>query len=461
MLRSISATGLTKRRPGFGQTVVPAPGSVLAAPTVGEGPEEPDYFFHWIRDSAVVMEAVAGRVEEGDAGADWTGHLRDMVRFSLATTRLSGAALLRARDVRRGVQPEFLRYLRPEAELAAVEGERVLGEVRYNPDGSLDVIHWSRPQHDGPALRALAAMRVHALGALDDDDGRQGLEELILADLDYTERHCGEPCYDLWEEERGRHYYTGLVQHAALRRGAAWAGEREDRARAERYAAAARALAAGLDAFWSDGLRIYRCTLRPPGAERDKVLDSAVVLGVIHAGLPDGRHSPLDDRVQATLLALERRFAADYAVNRGRPAGLGVAMGRFPGDRYFTGGPWYIAGFAAAELHYRLAELLGRGAVLAVTPDNLDLGRDIAPAAGTPGARLPRAATERHALVRALIARGDAVMAMMRRYIPASGELSEQFDPDTGAQTSARDLSWSYAAFLTARDARRRALRGA
>ena len=124
-------------------------------------------------------------------------------------------------------------------------------------------------------------------------------------------------------------------------------------------------------------------------------------------------------------------------------------MGRFRGDRYFSGGPWYIATFAAAEFRYRLAEAVARGGGPAVTEATLDL------------AGRPRDGAERGALVRALVAQGDGVMAMARRHIPASGELSEQFDPVTGAQISARDLSWSYAAFLTAWDARRRALRAA
>jgi glucoamylase len=41
-------------------------------------------------------------------------------------------------------------------------------------------------------------------------------------------------------------------------------------------------------------------------------------------------------------------------------------------------------------------------------------------------------------------------MATVRAYTPASGELSEQFDQDTGAQTSAKSLAWSHAAFITA-----------
>ena len=52
-------------------------------------------------------------------------------------------------------------------------------------------------------------------------------------------------------------------------------------------------------------------------------------------------------------------------------------------------------------------------------------------------------------------ARGDAYLETVRAFTPASGDLSEQFDQTTGAQTSARHLAWSYAAFMTAIAARR------
>jgi hypothetical protein len=49
-------------------------------------------------------------------------------------------------------------------------------------------------------------------------------------------------------------------------------------------------------------------------------------------------------------------------------------------------------------------------------------------------------------------------MAMVRAHAPSSGELSEQFDGSNGAQTSAKNLAWSYAAFITAYASRRAAL---
>ncbi len=102
----------------------------------------------------------------------------------------------------------------------------------------------------------------------------------------------------------------------------------------------------------------------------------------------------------------------------------GIAVGRFRGDVYGSAGPWYICTFGAAEFHYRKAAAPGIG----------------------------------DSESRRLIEDGDATLRMARRTIPASGALTEQFDPRDGRQTSARDLGWSHAAFLTALDARRRAL---
>jgi glucoamylase len=54
--------------------------------------------------------------------------------------------------------------------------------------------------------------------------------------------------------------------------------------------------------------------------------------------------------------------------------------------------------------------------------------------------------------------RGDAFLETVRAFTPPSGDLAEQFDQKSGAQTSARDLTWSYAAFISAVAARGRAL---
>ena len=65
MQRAISATQLIMERPGFGQRVVPRRGSVLASPVPAHYDPDPDYFFHWFRDSAIVIDALRVAVAAG------------------------------------------------------------------------------------------------------------------------------------------------------------------------------------------------------------------------------------------------------------------------------------------------------------------------------------------------------------------------------------------------------------
>jgi glucoamylase len=104
-------------------------------------------------------------------------------------------------------------------------------------------------------------------------------------------------------------------------------------------------------------------------------------------------------------------------------------MGRYAGDRYFSGGAYYFSTLGAAELCYRAA------------------------AAFHAGAAGPAAMTRENAHF--WVTKGDAYLATVRAFTPPSGELSEQFDQHTGSQTSAKHLAWSYAAFISCVTARR------
>ena len=411
MERAISATSLTRRREKFGQVIVPATGSVLASPQIANWDPEPDYFFHWLRDSAIVMRSVAelAVVGAGTERARWRRHFEDFVGFSLRLSELDGAD---ADDHRTATQGAFRKFLRPDSEIAALSSDRLLAEPRFNPDGTIDIFRWSRPQYDGPALRALACLRYLAAGGARSDD----LVRLLQLDLSFTLRHAGDACIGPWEEpgQNAHHYYVALVQLGALMHGRAWAGDAE-----ADWDAAERKLRAALDRHWSEKQGIYLA--RQPVAETAAdTLDAAVLLAVWDADLPDGPHSITDARVRQTQTAIEEFFAHEFPINRGRAAPL---LGRYRGDRYFGGGAWYPTTLAAAGLYYRRARLAGQD-------------RDVR------------------------IANGDAMMSALRSVTPQDGALSEQVDRSTGAQTSARNLTWSYAAFIAAARARAQAKRG-
>jgi glucoamylase len=416
MAESVSATSLTMNRKAFGQTVQPAKGSVLAAIARAFAEEEPDYFFHWLRDSATVMDAALVLIRSGVEAERWRQNFADFVRFSLHLRRISGRRFLRETDVRSATDPKYRQFLRSDEDLAAVEGDKVLGEVRYNADGTIDFLIWSRPQNDGPAARALTVMRFLDAGLVAADVASQAAE-LLHMDLAYTRKTAGQSCVDIWEEEDADHYYTHLLQFSALAKGAQWAEASGDKQLAGDLTVAARGLGDMLDRFWCHDRQFLRSRIPPAGRIPEKELDFAVILSFLHSGADTETHSLHDERALATLHKLEEMFATEYALNR--EARHAFAFGRYKGDSYISGGAWYLCSFGAAEFYYRLALAKGE---------------------------------------RKLVAKADAILDLVRRHVPPSGDLSEQFDQTTGAQTSAKNLTWSHGAFITVWDARRAAV---
>jgi glucoamylase len=384
LLRSISSP-VVKRREGFGQVIRPARGSVVASPVPASYDPDPDYFFHWFRDSAVVMDALA-LVRDAVPGSRRL--FDDFVEFSLALQRLDGRQM--PPDWRAAAAPDFVRFLR--SDIARAHGDAISADTRVNPDGTLDISDWPRPQHDGPAMRALALCRWGPAG---------DAVTLLKQDLAFVLAHAREPCFDIWEEEIGLHYYTLSVCEAALLAGADWfaSSERQLSADCQREAGNLKLLRQD---FWQQGEGFLRSRILAEGRSA-KELDISVILAANHA------RQVCDQRLVATLDRLVDLFRNSYAINRERH--LGPAMGRYAGDVYYSGGAYYFSTLGAAEFCYRMNDRV----------------------------------------------RGDAFLETVRRFTPEDGSMSEQFDQATGAQTSARDLAWSYAAFLSCIHARKAA----
>ena len=379
MMRRAIAPDITKARPGFFQTVTPKAGSVVASPVLGAYDPEPDYFFHWYRDSALVMDAL--RLVQ-DVIPEANKLFADFIRFSLDLQSLDGRAVPAPK-----AEPDFAQYLRRDLDTA--HGGAIPAETRVNPDGTLDSLDWPRPQFDGPALRALALLNW---GIATDDAAM-----LLKADLEFILTHARKPCFGVWEEDQGIHYHVIAVSAAALGRGASWLRMQGDEDLAARCLTEARHLLMMLRDW--PGQEFLHAMVKPRAG---KELDASVILAANQAGLVP------DAKLRATRAKLDELFGGIYPINRLRTA---PAWGRYASDSYYGGGAWYATTLGAAEFCYRGGEF----------------------------------------------ARGDAYLETVRAFTPESGDLSEQFDRASGAQTSARHLAWSYAAFLTAVAARRAA----
>lgn len=347
-------------------------GTVIASPSH-------EYYFHWVRDASIVL---------------------DELRKSDPKTAVS-------------ILGDFAKLSREQQKLQTRSGARGLGEPKFNVDGSAFTGDWGRPQDDGPALRAIVLieeakrrwMSGDLAGAKELYDGKIPTESVVKADLEYISHHWNQTSFDLWEEVRGFHFFTRMVQRKALVRGAELARLMGDRGAADWYSKQAGLLKKEILKHWIPRKGYLVATLGRDGGADYKYsgLDSAVVLGVLLGSVGDGFMGVSDSRVRATVKALERKFRGIYTINK--RAGIpGVAIGRYPEDKYFGGNPWVLTTLAFAEYYYRL------GAA----------------------------------------ARGDEFLERVKTHVYADGSMSEQMDRSTGFMSSMADLTWNYAAFLSA-----------
>ncbi len=347
---------------------------------------------------------------ESEDAAWWEKAFRDHVAFSLALTDPARRGPAR-NPLRETTRPDHRQFLRPEAELRALAGPAWLEEPRFAPDGGPDPERWSRPQDDGPALRASAVLRVaEALPHLFDD----AAERLLLRDLYHLRAIAGRPCIGPWEEEPPcRTTFTLIVEWDALDRGATWLRDRGRPVEAGELAASATRVEALVEA--AADREVWRQSVEAPEGQ----VDGATVLAMLHADRRSGPFALDAQRTLGTVAALERLFAGLYPINEDREV---PAIGRWRGDVFFGGNPWFPVTLGLAELHYRLATLTGEAGAYD---------------------------------------KAEAWMALIEEVAPEGDALPEQFDRATGAPVSCRALTWSAAAFIgaaTAREAARQAM---
>jgi len=411
-----------------------APGAVAASPSR----QNPNYWYNWRRDAALTMDEVA-----------------------TLYARTADASQKKALGKRLADYASFVRREQTAKSLAG------LGEPKFNMDGSPFNDAWGRPQDDGPAeeASALAAYAETLLDAGRKDQAAKLYGDAaagIKADLEYVAGRGTTTSFDVWEEVRALHFDTRMAQRAALLDGARLADRLGDAAGAERDRAAAEAVDAALPAYWDPSKGIVVSALGRDGGldYKSSGLDSSVILAAIRRrpageGAP-APFSPTDARVLATAAALKRRFREQYAVNA---AGLGVAIGRYPEDRYYGGNPWVLLTAAYAQLEYEAARAYVERGALPVEAADLSFFQDLLDDPGDRGALRAGATLGPKdvffiKLVDALARDGDRQLARLRRHANSDGSLSEQIDKSNGAMTSAPDLTWNYAALLTALQAR-------
>lgn len=379
------------------------PGAVIAARSTSN----PNYYYHWVRDAALVMDALVSTYQ---------------------TTN--------DKHIKRVIRNKMFEYLDFSTKIQNLLTQADLGEPKFNVDGTAFNDSWGRPQNDSPALRAISL--IHWANILIANGEKQIVQTKmydnklpaqlpIKKDLEYVSHHWKDPSYDLWEEVKGEHFYTLMVQRRALIEGAVLAKTLQDAGAAQWYDLQAKEIGFEIQKFWDPQKGYFIATINQVAGLNYKYsnLDISVFLGLLHGQTNDHFLDWNDPRVTATMNVILQTFGNLYPINQ-RPEIPGIAIGRYPEDRYggsnFDGGnPWPLCTLALAESLYRYAQLAQQNG------DN-DFALRLADKA-------------------------DQFVERVRYHAESDGSLSEQMDKNTGYMISARDLSWNYAAILTTRGA--------
>ncbi len=151
------------------------PGIIIASPS-----ESPPYKYHWIRDSALVMRTIMDMYET----------TKDPIYFQY-----------------------IINYIENESKLQELKTKSGLGEPKYNINCTAFNGEWGRPQNDGPALRGIILFKlINLLNYKYDNLIDKLIIPVIKKDLDYIISNYDKTSYDIWEEKKGWHFYTRMVQ---------------------------------------------------------------------------------------------------------------------------------------------------------------------------------------------------------------------------------------------------------
>jgi glucoamylase len=405
MFRNVASDGLVFTDP-VNPGVLSQPGCVLASPSWENTATHvtQDYVYNWTRDAAVVaIELAAGPLPASQP-------LVDYVQFAQACQN-------------------------------SATGLGHFDRASFLMDATAR--DWT-DQTDGPALQTLALLQLFPQL---DTATQATASALIAANLDFLQGAYQGQTYNLWEEEYGASFFARSVQLACFQAVTAnaagipvpgW------------LSGAAGWLQTALASHWNG--QYYQSMLPVPADSRapyDPNID--IVIAAIYGAVP-----VTDTRLLATAALLRSQWGDPaspyfYPINGAdQQRGIGPMLGRYPGDVYdgdtdaqVGDHPWAISTANFAGLYYQLAQQIT--ASTAVPVDDLSagfFGQVGVTAASTPAAAAAALQSAGDQMLQALVFHSDHL------------ELSEQFDATTGYEKSVSNLSWSYAAFLSAVRAR-------
>lgn len=414
MLRNVASDGFPFT--DSTHTLMSKPGCIIAAPSYPANAPgiSQDYVFNWVRDAAITALEIAA-----------------------------------AASAQRGTPAQELIDYVTFAQICQKNAVPTKGHACFTIVGQARP--WSE-QNDGPALQSIAILTAYdKLDAATQEAARTLLTENIAFLLQVYE----DATTNLWEEHSGFSFFARSAQLRCLQE---LTGNTHGIPVPAGTEQAIRWLQTALDAHWNGTYYATMIGGDPPGQADHSVVPPGYDpnIDIVQACIY-GAVSCTDTRLLATAAQLRSTWADAespdvYPINlTDAREGMGPMFGRYPGDVYDGGSgglgdhPWVLCTANFAQLYYELAAEVTASRKVPLDELSTEFFAQVGVTATTTPAKAAhalRAAAD--AMLQAVILHSDYL------------ELSEQFDGTSGYEKSVRNLTWSYAAFLSAARARNR-----
>jgi glucoamylase len=409
MLRNVATDGYVFADPFT--PIFSLPGCIIASPSysaTAPGVDQ-DYIYHWTRDAAIVGLEMAQAPLPFNVPAFIQHYLDEFVIFSKTCQDNTGGNIDHA-------------------------SFNINGTMRQN---------WG-DQSDGPALQSLAVLAAYAQLT---DPVKAIAEALVQRNLDFllTNNKYQSATINLWEETFGLSFFTHAVHlkffEVVMATLPGLPGIMPPGKTPNDVTNAINWLNNAMQAHWFPNDNFYHSILQASG--RGANLNVDVVMAAIYGSVPGGI---TDNKLLSSAAAVRAFYENGDTFPVNSDVGHGPMIGRYPGDVYVGwNNPWLLCTANFAEFYYRVANEIAADAAKFVIDS---LTGAFYQQVGITDQNTPPAT-----VVDALRAAGDRMMSGVL-YHSDHFELSEQIDRVSGYERSVLDLTWSYAAFLSAARAR-------
>ncbi|EEQ44202.1 hypothetical protein CAWG_02465 [Candida albicans WO-1] len=463
------------------------PGVVIASPSTSN----PDYYYQWTRDSAIIINILIDHLSQTPLhliNKNSTSSLVYIIESYIFNTQV----------------------LQQLPNLSGnVDNLENLGEPKFHVNLTAFNESWGRPQRDGPGLRSIAIMNYLSLlnntqhqpsfSNLTMNDTSKIYHDIIKPDLKYSIEFWQFEGFDLWEEIKGIHFFTSLVQLKSLTMGLKFAQFYNDSFEFRldimnsielltKYIELESGFINNED---SDGdedneqqLLSKSYIISSPKLFYTKSrsgLDIASILAVLYthnnnnANDDDDNDFPFDvdnGLVLTTLRYLIQDMTLRYPINF-QDNFQGVALGRYPEDIYdgygkSEGNPWFISTATASELIYRLIyKLKSNNQAIIIDQKNIEFYKEFIHSVSATEISNNELKFETHInghpmmiinkddklydeLINKLFHYADGFLKVVQKHVDNNGDMNEQFNKYIGFMQGAEKLTWSYGAVFTA-----------